>query len=285
MIIRLFIFCFFIQFSLLGQAPNCNVFLWKKDTLQYEACKLVEGIELEYQFHASFMYPMQKAIEICPYFAYPYREIGSSYVKTGNFVEWKKYIDKAVQYDPLSYLHVRASLRYKFFADYEGTLSDIKELEELVDRDIGPNSIGTYHLNIVKGLCYKALGDQEKAIQVMEQQLKTGDQFYNTYDYLHLGVLYLEKSEIDKALLNFELQSKNYEVAENHYYKAVCYKKLNKEKLAMKHLRKAKELFEKERRMFDRFNELFDQIYLSDIERAIGEISIIGEINQKVKSK
>jgi len=271
---RLAIFCFFIPFSLLGQAPNCNVFLWNKDTLQYEACKLVEDVQLTaYQFDTSFMYPMRKAIAICPYFAYPYREIGSSYIKTGNFVEWKKYIDKAVQYDPLSYLHVRASLRYKFFADYEGTLRDIEKLEVLVDRDIGPNSIGTYHLNIVKGLCYKALGEKDKAIQIIEQQLKTSNQDFNACDYLHLGVLYLEEHKIDKALHNFDLQSKKNELAESHYYKALCYKKLNKAEIALKHLRKAKELFEKEIRMHDRFNELFDQIYLSDIEREMDILS------------
>jgi len=273
MIPRIIIFCFFYQISLLAQPPNCNVFLWNKDTLQYKACKLVENNYLNNQFDTSFIYPMRKAIEICPYFAYPYREIGSSYVKTGNFVEWKKYIDKAVEYDPLSYLHVRASLRYKFFADYEGTLKDIEKLEKLMGRDIGPNSIGTYHLNIVKGLCYKALGDKEKAIQIIEQQLKTVNQDFNACDYLHLGVLYLDDNQIDKALHNFELQSKNNELAENQYYKALCYKKRNKKEIALKYLRKSKELFEDEIRMYDRYNELFDQIYLSDIEREIDIIS------------
>lgn len=117
-----------------------------------------------------------------------------------------------------------------FFADYEGTLKDIEKLEELVDGDIGPNSIGTYHLNIVKGLCLKALGEKEKAIQVIESQLTTGDQSFNAYDYLHLGVLYLEKSKTDKALANFELQSKKQESAENQYYMALCFKNLAKRK-------------------------------------------------------
>lgn len=51
------------------------------------------------------------------------------------------------------------------------------------------------------------------------------------------------------------------------------FQKLSKEKIALKHLRKAKELFVSEVRMYDRFNELFDQIYLSDIEREINLIS------------
>jgi tetratricopeptide (TPR) repeat protein len=271
---RLFIFCLFIQCSLYGQAPNCNVFLWNKDTLQYTACKLIEDIQLTtYQFHSDFLYPMQKAIKICPYFAYPYREIGAPYVKAGNFVEWKKYIDKAVEYDPLSYLHVRASLRYKFFADYKGTLEDIEKLEELMQGDIGITSNGTYHLNIVKGLCYKALGNRKKAIEIIERQILQGDNYFNTFDYLHLGVLYLEEDKIEDGLKYFEMQSNNYEMAENQFYIALCYKKIHQYKTALIHLERAKKLFENETRMYDKFNELFDQIYLSDIEREIDIIS------------
>jgi len=54
---------------------NCNVFLSKKDTLQYKACKLCEENENRYsQFDWRQIQIWEKAIDICPYFAYPYRE-------------------------------------------------------------------------------------------------------------------------------------------------------------------------------------------------------------------
>ena len=128
----------FLIVNALYAQPNCNLFLLKNDTLQYKACKLVENEQNKYyQFDKRFHKIMNEAIEICPYFAYPYREIAAPYVKSGNFLEWKKNIDKAVKYDRKGYLPVRASLRYKFFADYRGVIKDIDSLEHILPDNIG----------------------------------------------------------------------------------------------------------------------------------------------------
>lgn len=111
--------------------PNCNVYLWNGDTAQYKACKLLtENQNKYYQFSKEFHYLLDSAISICPYFAYAYREKAAPYVKSGNFILWKRYIDLAVKYDTLGYLPVRASLLDKFFGDYKGTIKDIEMLEK-----------------------------------------------------------------------------------------------------------------------------------------------------------
>ncbi|MEN0003442.1 MAG: hypothetical protein AAF798_04840 [Bacteroidota bacterium] len=254
--------------------PNCNVFLWEGDTLKYKACQFAEEHARDYyQFDMRQVKLWEEAIAICPRFAFPYREIAAPYVKSGNFIEWKKYIDKAVELAPMDYLSVRASLRYKFFADYQGTLADIALLEELMQgNDIGPTSNGTYHLNTVKGLCLKALGEPEQAIEVMERQLNKENHFISVYDYLHLGVLYLEEGAADKAIELLLKQEAENDLAENRYYIALAYQQLNKEEAYRENIQKALDLYQAGDRMKDSYNELFDQIYLTDIEREMERI-------------
>ena len=95
-------------------------------------------------------------------------------------------MDEAVRYDPLAYLPVRASLRYKFFADFEGTIHDIYSLRQLTKYDLGSSSNGTYHLSMVKGLCLKGLGLNMEAIKVMKAQITSEE--------------LLEENNIDEAI-------------------------------------------------------------------------------------
>lgn len=252
--------------------PNCNVFLWNGDTAQYRACEFVEIHKNDYyQFDWRQMDLWEEAIEMCPHFAYPHCEKAAPYIKAGNFVKWKTNIDKAVQYAPFDYLSRRASNRYKFFADYQGTLDDIMLLEQLMQgEDIGPTSNGMYHLNMVKGLCLKALGNNQAAIEVLEAQLDHKDHFVGLYDHLHLGVLYLEEGMLNEALTAFAAQSVRNDIAENRYYSALAHKQLDQVDAYQNNLAQASKLYQKGRKMNDPYNELFDQIYWSDIEAELG---------------
>ena len=64
-------------------------------------------------------------------------------------------------------------------------------------------------------------------------------------------------------------------IAENQYYIGLCYKNLNQDKKALHHLKEAVKLYKSGLKMFDAYNQLFDQIYLTDINK---EIDLIEEI-------
>jgi len=260
---------FFLPLGVCGQ-PNCQAFLYDGDTLQYKACKLIEDIDKRYyQFSREYQELMDEALEICPYFAYAYREKSSAYVKSGNFIMWKKLIDKAVEYAPQDYLGVRASLKFKMFADYKGAIEDINKLDSLFDYDIGPTSNGIYHLNIAKALCYKALGQKEKAIEIVEDQLEKDAHYLGAYDYLHLGVLYFETNRLQKAIDAFQQQEEENNLAENHFYLALVYKELGQIDQYIKHLEEANSLYNNRYHMFDSYNHLLDEIFLENIENEI----------------
>lgn len=248
--------------------PNCNVYLWEGDTAQYRACKLLtEDQSNYYQFSREFHQLVDSAIVICPHFAYAYREKAAPYVKSGNFIEWKKYIDLAVKYDSLGYLPVRASLRYKFFADYIGTIQDIELLENISTSDIGYTSNGTYHLTIVKALCYKQLNRIDEGVSIIENLLSRKNYSAGLYDYLHLGVMYHQLGHYEKAIAALSKQLDQYELAEVYYYLALSYKSLGHTESYLQAKQVAVRLYNENQRMFDQYHYMIDQIFEQDISK------------------
>ncbi len=260
---------FFIFFYSCSFSQNCEAFKYYGDTLQYEACKLAEKRRGHYQFSREYQEALDKAIEKCSYFSYAYRHKSVAYLKSGDFINWKKLIDKAVQYDPAENLGYRGWCRYQFFRDYRGAIDDIERLDSLADYDIGYSINGDYHLHIARALCYKALGEKEKAIQIIENQLRQKDYLVGLYDYLHLGVLYLETDQYEKATQAFNQQSKENELAENQYYLAMAHKKLDQITVFQQCIQKAEQLYLSDRKMFDPYTTPMDKIYFHHIQQAL----------------
>ncbi len=265
---RLFIFSIVLLTAICAAKaqPNCNVFLWKGDTLQYEACKYSQIFRFYYQFDTEAIAVLDSCIALCPYYAFPYYEKAVVYLKAGNPIGWDKYINLAVKYDPISYLGTRASCRGKFFADYEGAISDIDSLDTLVDYDIGYIHDGMYHLNVYKGICYKVLGNYTKAIEVIQSHIDAAEVDVGLYDYIHLGVAYQAIGEHKQALECFKKQETINDVAENHYYAALSYQELEDAENFSSSITRAKEMLDKGQQMSNKYHILEDEIFMTDVE-------------------
>ncbi|HKJ47919.1 MAG TPA: hypothetical protein VJ973_02460 [Christiangramia sp.] len=262
-----FIIILFSFFGIYAQ-PNCEAFKMAGDMVKYRSCKKAMEIKGHYQFSKAYQAKLDEAIEIDPTYDYPYWAKSIAYLKSGDFVTWKKLIDKAVEYNPEDRLGYRGWCRYQFFRDYKGAIEDIEEFDRLVDYDIGQSQNGMYHLNIAKGLCYSAIGEKDRAIDIIEEQIRLNeeDDFIGAYDYIHLGVLYLETGEFEKALKIFEKQSAYNELAESKYYMALTLRKLGKTAESKIALENARKLYLNGRKMFDFYSHPMDKIYLEDID-------------------
>jgi tetratricopeptide (TPR) repeat protein len=249
--------------------PNCEAYKYNGDTLKYKACKKAEEIKGHYQFSRIFQQKLDEAIKIDSTFAYAYREKSVAYLKSGNFITWKTLIDKAVKFDPKDNLGYRGWCRYQFFRDYKGAIKDIEKLDSLVAYDLGTSVNGDYHLNIAKAICYKAIGQKQKAIKIIENQLISKDYYVGIFDYFHLGVWYLEDNQFKKSLKTFKKQLIENDLAEVHYYMALTYKKLKDFSNYKKQLEIAKTMYIENKVLFDGYTHHFDKIYLKDIEDEI----------------
>jgi len=260
-----FISSVFLCYNVYSQ-PNCNAYLYHGDTLKYEACLESEKRAGHYQFSREYQEALDSALKIDSSFAYAYKVKSTAYLKSGDFIMWKALIDKAVEYDPEGELFYRGWCRYQFFRDYEGAIADIERLDSLVDYDIGFGQNGDYHLEITRALCYKAIGQPEKAISIIEQKLSDSTYFASPYDYLHLGVLYLEEGAQDKAIEALKKQESINDLAENRYYIALAYRQKGAMQLHRENLAMAEKLYKKGMKMHDPYTTHMDKIYLSQIE-------------------
>jgi tetratricopeptide (TPR) repeat protein len=249
--------------------PNCNVYKMNNDEACYKACEL--AIEAEkYQWEREAQIKFDEAIQQCPKLDYAYVEKSVPYLKSGDFIEWKRIIDKAVEINPLGRLGYRGWCRYQFLRDYKGAIADFERLDSLTKFDIGYSQNGDYQLNIVKALCYKALGEKKKAIEIIEKQLTEKGYAAFLYDYLHLGVLKMEIGD-DAGGIEFLMKSitLNDYFAEPYYYLALIYKKQKLAKESKENLEKAKTYYLKGYKRSDPYTHPMDKIYLADIEKEL----------------
>jgi len=257
-------FCLFISAKCLAQ-PNCNIYKWKGDSACYKACIELRDMEDE-QGSAPSQAAFARAVALCPGLEYAWYEKSVPFLKRGDFITWRKLIDKAVELDP-HYLLERGWCRYKFLRDYEGAIKDIDKLNSLFPVTNCYSGDGDYHINVLKALCYKGLGEKARAIETIEQQLTVADYHAKLYDYLHLGVLKLETGDYNGAIaaLNKEVEVNDY-LAETYYYLALAYEQVNNKNGHEKNIRKAREYYDNGKKMTDPYADPMDKIYLSDIE-------------------
>jgi tetratricopeptide (TPR) repeat protein len=269
---KYFLTILLIGFSIFIYAqPNCNVYKWNNNEACYQAC--LTATEDAGQGTKKSQLQFDKAIELCSTFDYAYFEKAVPYLKRGDFVTWKKLIDKAVELNPTGHLGYRGWCRYQFVRDYRGAIRDIEKLDSLTTGDFGYSQNGDYHLNVAKALCYKAIGQKEKAISIIEDQLQQKDYSPMTYDYLHLGILKFETGDQQEAIkyLKKAIAYNDY-LADQYYFLGLVYKKLGQQKEFKENLEKAKTYYLKGFKRFDDYTHPMDKIYLSDIEKELSGI-------------
>lgn len=244
---------------------NCNFYKEQNQTECYTAClKALRATSLQGTGVSQHLF--DEAISLCPSLDYAYFEKAVPYLKRGLFLEWRQLIDRAVYFNPIGYLGYRGWCRFQFLRDYRGALEDIVLLDSLTEGNIGYSQNGDYHLNTVRSLCHRALGEKVLAIEVLEKQLQSPAYSPGPYDYLHLGIM---KIQTGHASLGLKLLLKQKEInpylAESHYYVAVAMLQLDQIEDAKNHLNRAQELYSKGYRMTDPYTHPVDKIFQDDI--------------------
>jgi tetratricopeptide (TPR) repeat protein len=251
--------------------PNC--YIYKDDEKCYEACKEAEKAIQHAQGSKASQEHFLKSIELCPELAYSFFEQSVPYAKRGQMNLWIELIDVAVELEPEKYLGQRGWYHWFFMHNYEKAISDIDKLDELLSYDIGETGDGFYHLNIMKGLCYKGLGDYEKAINLIENCIASEEYYQGSYDNLHLGVLYLEINEPEKALVEFKKQMDFNDVSEAYFYSAKAYQQLNNPQKTLSNFNLALEKYDQGIAMHNPYRQLMDEIYRLDIEEELESVA------------
>lgn len=145
----------------IGQ-PNCSVY--EGDCKK--ACELFLNTPYQGKWESQKLY--DSAIALCPDFSFAHHERSVACLKNGEFIQWREYMDQAVELNPKMFLGNRGWCRFKFLHDYKGALEDLHALQKLNGGFLGWSGDGDYDLRIVMALCYRELGNIEHALKLFE---------------------------------------------------------------------------------------------------------------------
>lgn len=257
-----------MSYNVIWTQQNCE--LLKDDSDCYKACQLYNLESMHYQGSYASQKHLRDAIELCPTLSNAYFEKSVAYLKRGLFMEWKQLMDKAVELEPEQHLPYRAWCQFSFLRNYEETIKDLNRLSKIKGASfIGVGQNGDYDLRIVLALSYKLTGQKHKAIKIIETAMGEQDYYVGLYDYLHLGVLYLENGQLNESVESFKKQINENELAEAYFYLAKALLKQKNKPTAKLYAEKALEFYRNNRKMHSYYYEFHDQVYLKDIKELI----------------
>jgi len=254
-------------------AQNCKAFLQEQDTIRYLACRVAEQRAGHDQYSKAYQDALDRALNICPEYAPGYALKSTAYLKSGDLITWKYLIDQAVHWDPQSYLAYRAACRYQFFGDYHGALVDMALWDERYPGLDAFDPSGTYHIDLLRAFCWHALGQHEKAFELIGQRIARAGPQVGWYDHLHLGIMAYFCGKSEESLEALNKQSGIYNLAENQYYLAKIHFARREKSQAIEALQKADDLYRQGRHLKDPYTSMAHRIYLEDITRVIAEYS------------
>jgi tetratricopeptide (TPR) repeat protein len=208
------------------------------------------------------------AISLCPTFADAYYIKAIPYLKRGEFLTWKILIDKAVEYDTITYLGYRGGARFMFLRDYEGAIADIELLKTKTDM-IGSIYNGDYHLNCILALSYRETGDTLKCIEILKKQIQSDNSGF--FDRYHLGVTLFHAKHFDEAKEILHQQINIYPFADAYYYLALIYSDLSDKHNVLECIQKAHILYKDDITLpgCNSYMDYPDKVYLKQIENKI----------------
>tara|TARA_B110000037_G_C17037917_1_gene472408 strand:+ start:254 stop:1072 length:819 start_codon:yes stop_codon:yes gene_type:complete len=196
-----------------------------------------------------------------------YFEKSVAFNKRGEYNRGFELLNKAVELDPKLHLGYRGWLKLHKLRDYQGSINDLKRLDSLtpdfVDAPWGDN------IHYVLGLSYKGLEQYDFALKEFDESIKTekDSSWVNPYVFLYKGIIFNKLEEYEGALKNLNVYLKqNYNNSpEAYFHKGITFKKLNDLDSAKACFKKSIELFNKGYKIKDIYNEVQDELYISDI--------------------
>ncbi|WP_077399122.1 tetratricopeptide repeat protein [Cellulophaga omnivescoria] len=216
-------------------------------------------------------YLSQKTFDILifqnPNYSDAYFEKSVAFNKRGDYAKGFELLNEAVELKPKLHLGYRGWLKYHKVKDYQGSIDDLKRLDSLtpnfVDAPWGDN------IHYVLGLSYKGLKQYKIALDEFDRSIETekDSSWVNPYVFLYKGIIYnkLEKYEVAIKNLNVYLKQNYNNSPEAYFHKGIAFKKLNDLDSSKVCFKKSIELFNKGYKIKDIYNEVQDELYLSDI--------------------
>lgn len=170
-----------------------------------------------------------KAVELDSTHAESWRELSIPFLKRGIPYEWKKYIDKAVEFDPVVWQGYRGYNYLWFYRDYKNAIADFNATDSLT-----PNFTDApqgHSVDYWRGIAYLGLKDYKNCIAYFDKHIQkeideTGEDWVEHEAFLYRGIAHYEAGNYEEAMKNLNTLLKyNSDFADAKYYKVLILSK------------------------------------------------------------
>lgn len=223
---------------------------------------------------------LEKAARINPKNDLVWSALAEPYLLRGYIAEWHSHTSKAVELDPKSNQAYRGYHKLFYFRDYGGALYDFDAMDTLtIDKaDIVSRWPKDYGVDYLRALAYYGLKNYPKSKEYMERYIKSESEKTGTHKvlneaYLYLGMIHFYYQDYDLAISTLEKGIDPYEkLADIHYQIArASFMKGDIAKASVQ-IALTQSLFEENQYHKNKFHEVIEQLYMSDIDKLTQEI-------------
>lgn len=258
-------------------APVCYDFL--KNTNKYSDNDIIKWCtNLLYHGNENAGYALQQYLisKMDTVSCHDYQEMSVQHTKNGDYEKAINFLEKAIAIDSRGHEDYYGWVLLYYYRDYDKALKHLNHFDDLtpsfVDAPVGEN------IYFLKGLCHYQKNDFINAIKEFElnrdfEKKRFGKKNCNTFIYFYLARCYEKMGNLKLAKKNYKLalSASNY-ATEANYYLGLLYIKQNKKELATKYVNYAYNLLKLGYKQQDIYVELFDEIYLSQIEETLTQL-------------
>ncbi|PRB03810.1 hypothetical protein CQ046_08435 [Chryseobacterium sp. MYb7] len=198
-----------------------------------------------------------------------YHEQSVAYNKRGLYHEGFKLLDKAVLLNPKKHLGYRGWMKLEKLKDYKGAIIDLEKLNALTPND----DVQGENINYLLAISYQGLSNYDKSKHYYERFFETTDSAtlnLKSIVYVNYGTL-LEKLNLNQeALKQYNISLKgHFKFSEAYFHKAEVFEKLGIKDSSKYYYKKALHQYNNGSKLKDVYNEVFNELYESDIIKAI----------------
>ncbi|MDY8137771.1 tetratricopeptide repeat protein [Aquimarina sp. 2201CG5-10] len=180
-------------------------------------------------------------------------------------------LQKAMQLDPKETLYYTSWLMTDLYKDYDRALEYLNQYDDYtpgkVDYAWGNN------VNFLKGEILQALGKHKEAIDEFTIMIKEEKDFTDDSPFVYRGISLSHLKKHKQALVDFDKAIEVYDKSSMaYYYKGLTLLEIGEIEKAIIHIEKAKTLIQKGYKKSDPYKEVYNEIYLMQVEDKLKEI-------------
>jgi len=241
----------------------------REDQLFKKAASFTQGIELQFAYYDSI-------IALNPYYDNAWFEKSTWLIKKGDYINYFRYMNKAVELSPKVHIGWRGVVRLYYLRDYRGAIDDFNTLIDYYPNHKDLSARGEPILFLL-GKTYWQMQKYQTAIDYFDRYINeeietSGEDWADVNAFLYKGICLYKLGKYEKALEAFKKGIHfNEKFPEACFYAGKTLLDLGKKSQACDYFLKAQQHAQKGYIRKDNYREVFGQLFYDDILLALQE--------------